>query len=114
MTLAGFNDDGSPEWRPSVSLQRQEAFQDARKAPKGPERDACVDRWLDEALFELSVSIQGYRKFLHDKTKPTKMFRKSHKEEAAYWFPRLATVDAVNDWWVRRFRAVAEELRKAN
>jgi hypothetical protein len=114
VALAGFNDDGSPEWRPDMSLQRKIAFENARTAPRGPERDACVDEWLEEALFELSVSIQGYRKLLHDKTKPTRMLRKSHKEEAAYWFPRLATVDAVNDWWVGRFRAIAEDLRAAD
>jgi hypothetical protein len=114
MPKPGFSINGTPEWMPRVSLQSQAARDAILHAPRGPERDLLIDKWLNSQLLDLSISMKGYRAFLAKRTKPNWAFWKHDSEDAAYWRLRLSTVNEVEVWWKWRFESMAEEFRNSD
>jgi hypothetical protein len=106
MKLLGFNSDGTPQWRPPESLQRQIAFERIDQATSADERAIAVEKWLSEALFELEFGLQSYRKYIRERMGPKGLFRRV-PEDAAFWQGQLETLGLVDAWWREQFEEIA-------
>lgn len=103
---------GKPDWNPSSSLQEREAWKAVTNAVTKVQRDAAIDKWLEEALSDLEISLWGYRKSLLDKSSPTKQLRRKTRQAAAEAMQELGSLTEIEAWYRNFYHGVAQEWRQ--